>query len=73
MGRAHCLVSRELRSRLFDEAALRGTLFVLDDKPFGDGTHLLHIVSDTLGPGYQGCQDIIVEGDDIRFKNDVDV
>ena len=53
---------RELRSRLYDEAALKGSLFVLDDKPFGDGLHQLLIVSDLLPhPGYNGVHDIIVE------------
>jgi hypothetical protein len=74
MGRAHCLVSPELRARLYDEAALKGSLFVLDDKPFGDGTHLLHVVSDRLPrPGYNGSMDIVIEGGMLRFKKDADV
>src|SRR5260370_25429446 len=68
MGRAHCLVTPDLHSRIYAEAALRRKLFVLDDKPFDDGTHRLEIVSDLLGVGYQGQQEIIVEGDEIRFK-----
>ena len=73
MGRAHCLVSPELRGKLYDAAARGGPIFILDDEPFGDGTHHLHVVSDLLGHGYQGCQSVVVEGDEFRFVKDCDV
>jgi hypothetical protein len=52
MGSAHVLVASELRSRLYAEPALRGDIAIVSDTPFDDeGTHLLRVISERLGPG----------------------
>ena len=73
MGRATSLVGPELRARVYDRAVKERDIYVLYDKPFGDGTHLLEIVSDKLGYGYQGQQDIVIENGELRFTKDCDV
>lgn len=68
MGYAHVLVGEELRQRLYDRPAKHG-VYVLRDKPWGEGLRLLRLLSDKLGPGDNGQKEIIVEGDGFRFKN----
>ena len=75
MGRAVSIVAPCLRQKLYDAAASgKHGLYILYDKVWGDGLHYLEIISDNLGPGDNGVQDVILEDDgSIRFKKDCDV
>ncbi len=47
---------------------LNGLLTVLADVDAGDGLRLLTLTSPLLDPDCAGCQEIVVDGDQVRFK-----
>lgn len=73
MGSAHVLVSSELRDRLYAEPRLRDGLAIVADTPFDDdGTHLLRVISNKLGPGRHGMKAFVIEDGVLGFQNDGD-
>jgi hypothetical protein len=73
MGRAHAIVSTALLDRLKCEEAFARQIDLLAEKPWCDHTYYVEIASPGLADGYHGVQDIIIEGDSVRFKRDCDV
>jgi hypothetical protein len=73
MGSAHVLVASQLRDRLYAEPALRDGLAIVADTPFDDdGTHLLRVISEKLGPGRRGMKAFVIEGGVVGFQKDTD-
>lgn len=68
MGIAHILVAEPLRQRLYDHPAVHGVQVIGDTAWDNEGHRLLRIMSDKLGPDYNGMQEIICEGEGFRFK-----
>jgi hypothetical protein len=76
IGRAHALMGATLRDQLAATRADRHWLdfLLVSDKQFdNDGTRLIEFESRLLPEGYCGMQDVIIEGDKVRFAKDVDV
>lgn len=70
MGGAHCLADSEIASRI---ERMDG-IIVLNKRAYEQKTVcIVEVASELLPPGYNGMQDIIVEGDHVRFKKDCDV
>ena len=70
MGRARCLADGELASRI----ERTDCIGVLNKRAHEQKTvYIIEVGSELLPPGYNGIQDIIVEGDHVRFKKDCDV
>ena len=71
MGRAHIVVHNDLLGRLNGELSAQVT--VIHFRPFCDETVIALVSSHALPEGYHGQQDIIVDGDSVSFRKEVDV
>lgn len=67
MGTALIVVTVQLAARL-KAPPFTGLATVVDDRNAGDGLRLLTISSPLLDPDCETMQEIIVEGDSVRFK-----
>ncbi len=67
MGAARVVTTPALAARLAC-APFAGLLTILDDRCGGDGLRLLTVASPLLDPDCEGCQEIVIDGDNLRFK-----
>ncbi len=72
MGRAHAIVSIALLD-LLRRVPLAGQVNLVNVKIWDDRLHLVAFTAPALSDGFHGRQDIIVEGNSVRFKKGADV
>ena len=73
MGVAQILVNGNVRRRIIADAAIADLVKILEESDYGDGLFIMRVKSPLLPKDAHGVYDIIIEGDKVRFKPDMDV
>jgi len=73
MGTATAVVSTALLDRLKSDREIARQISIIYESPWCDHTHFIGFEAPALGDGSHGHQDIILDGNSVRFKPDRDV
>ena len=75
MGHCHITVNKDVRLRLSSDPMLADQIAIITESPDDDAgtTWTMKVSSPHLPKGYHYQQDLILEGNSIRFKPDLDV